>query len=94
MNDKVPFKVNEWNNPVTGDVGTVWWNGKDGYNLHLNGVRKDTWYVYAVPEWTPTHCDLLAVGEACRVGYKLTMGTDWDDDQKKREAERRYHARY
>jgi hypothetical protein len=78
--ERPPFRVNSWDNFEKDIHGEVWWNGKDGYNLYINGERLDTWYVYQVPEWTPTHCDLLAVGEACKVGYKKVMGTDWDDD--------------
>jgi len=80
--ERPPFRVNSWYNPVTSARGEVWWNGKDGYNLYLNDERIDTWYVYDVPEWGPNKCDLLAAGEACRLGYKKTMGIPFPGDAK------------
>jgi len=72
-----PFRVNSWFNSVTEDRGEVWWNGRDGYTLHVNGNLVGTWNVYFVPEWGETHANLIAVGEACRVGYKTVMKRDF-----------------
>lgn len=80
--EKPPHKVNEWWNPVTDAHGVVWWNGKDGFNLYLNDERVDTWYLPQVPEWTEAHGYCLAVGAACSLGYKLTMGKPFPGDVK------------
>ena len=77
MEDKKPFKVSQWWNVKADRHGEVWWNGKDGYQLWIDGKLIDTWNVYLIKEWGETHAHLIAVGEACRMGYKLTMGQDW-----------------
>lgn len=72
--EKPPHKVNEWYNPDTEARTEVWFNGKDGYNVYWEGERVATWYIPDVEEWGKTKCNLLAVGAACELGYRLAFG--------------------
>lgn len=70
MNDERPHKVNSWNNFEENIETEVWYNGKDAFNVYLNGKRIDTCYIHEVKEWGANKCSLLAVSEACKIGWE------------------------
>jgi hypothetical protein len=76
MDDEKPFRVNSWCSPDTGTTGEVWWDGVDRYVVYVGGIRRASYPYYEVFGKVKGH--LLAVGEACKLGYRLTMGKDWE----------------
>lgn len=73
-----PYKVNEWYNAETDVTTEVWFNGKDGFNIYWENERVDTIYIPDLKEWGKNKCFLLAVGEACRIGYRLAFHKEFE----------------